>query len=213
MTAPAPFSLADILDLTTRLSRFPVVRSGTGFSYPQRSWAYGGADAYYVSGREQAAIAAALDAALQRGKGATPWKRRELARLRSLLAAMVNLDGDAPGSYVETLFRSPLETIPWRGHALRLPLGLLFEIEGGRSVRLLAIERYLEFGRKGLAMMAVASLAAAEEKVGRLERFEIWHLRDTKISSYRTTDLRAWFDGLDRLLSEGEKRRAAPPAA
>lgn len=213
MAAPGAFSIADIRDLATRPTRFPATRPGTGFGYPQRPWAYGAAKAFYVAGRDEAAIDRYLDAALEGGKGPTPWKRARIEPMRAWMGKLVALDRQAVGDYIDSLFRYPLATRQWRGHSLRLPLGLLFEDHGARSMRLVAIENYLRFGRKGITMIAAASLAAAESEVGPLERCEIWHLRDSRISSYRTGDLRAWWPRLDRLLAYGEQRRSSPPAA
>lgn len=213
MVAPAAFSIADIRDLATRADRFPREQVGGGFSFPQRSWTYRAAEAYYGGGREWDALQRSLDAALAGGVGATAWKKAQIADVRSALERMVALDGKTAAVYIGSLFRNPLEPVPWRGHVLRLPLGLLFADAAGRSMRLLAIERYLDLRRKGVTVIAAAALAAAETRVGELDRCELWHLRDGRISSYTTRDLRASWPRLDRLLSYGEERRSAPPAA
>lgn len=121
MVAPGAFSLADIRDLATRPDKFPGERNGKGFSFPQRGWAYRGADSFYLSGRQPGAIKDALAAALVGGIGITPWKRAQIARLATDLGVMVALDSKSGGDYLGSQFKNPVEVVAWQGHALRLP--------------------------------------------------------------------------------------------
>jgi hypothetical protein len=214
MAAPAyVFTLADVRDLSRNLNANLSRDDGGGFSYPQRGWVYEAARAYHEHHRSASALEAAVETALGRGNGLTPWKRTEAERLRSKLASFVSLDRTARGRYVRSVYRYPPRNVIWQGHALRLPLGFVCEEGGHLFLRTLWMEAALRPSRRGITMVVAATFAAAREEIPSLAAIETWHLRDTERRFYPEADLSASLKALDRALSLAESRITLPPAA
>lgn len=68
-----PFVPADIAALSRNPERDVSIRSGKGFSFPQRGWVYAAARAFYQSERSEHALWAAFEAAVA-GRQMTDWK-------------------------------------------------------------------------------------------------------------------------------------------
>ncbi len=211
----SPFTLSDIRELARDPNiSLASLRSGSGFSYPQRGWIYAAAAAYYEHGRNAEAMWASLEAELERGRGITPFKLQQAETVRVHLETFLALDRRAPEApFLISAKTSPDAVTSWRNHLIRTPLGLIMQGPQGPIMRLLWAERALMRGRKGVVMVVAATLALAESTHGRLVGIETWHLRERGHApkSYRAPDLRASWARLDRLLSSTEARiRRAP---
>jgi hypothetical protein len=210
------FAIADI----GRLVRNPDaslacerVRKGESFSYFQRSWLHQAAAASFEADGDPAAFRDRLSMLVASGQGPTPFKKRVQADLLALLPALARLNRQNPARYVTTLYRHIPSLIVWKDHALKLPLGLLFEDERGMVMRTLWMESYLRPRVRGIDMTAVALSVVLPAGAGIACSIEPWFLRDTDRRFYASTDLRALRPRLDRILSYAEQRRRASPAA
>jgi hypothetical protein len=145
-----PFTPSDIRELARdpNLS-LASLRTGSGFSYPQRGWIYAAATAYYEHGRDSEALWARLEAELERGRGLTPFKSRQADDVRVHLETFLDLDRRAAHApFLISAKTSPDAVTSWRNHLIRMPLGLIIQGSQGPFMRLLWAERALMHGRR-----------------------------------------------------------------
>ncbi len=210
----SPFTQSDIRALAQDPNRdLASLRSGSGFSYPQRNWMYSAAAAYYEQGRDREALWARLDDEVARGQGPTSWKLSRSEEVRLRLETFLELDRRAVAPFLVSAKTSPDAVMSWRDHLIRVPLGFIMQSPEGPFMRLLWTERVLLSGRRGVTMVVVATLAVAELAYGKLAGIETWHLREGHGAprSYSGLDLRALLPRFDRLLSQIEARLQGSP--
>lgn len=207
-----PFVPSDIAALSRNSERDVSVRSGKGFSFPQRGWVYVAAEAFYQSERREQALWTAFEAAVT-GQHMTDWKASRSADLKPMLQRFLAADRRSSARFVESAFRSPSRVIPWREHDLCLPLGLVLDDDAGRGMRLLWIEKSLRRRKASANLLASATLAAFETARGEVSWLETWFLGTGEVGRYGASDLRAIWSRLDRLLAAAEERaNESPPS-
>ncbi|HJP88807.1 MAG TPA: hypothetical protein VJ850_07240 [Candidatus Limnocylindrales bacterium] len=189
-------------------------RRGKPYSYYPRNWLYQAAAALFESGGDSGASRARLESLVAAGKGPTPKKLRTAADIESLLPKLTFLSQQHPARYVSTLYKHVPDLVIWKGHRLKLPLGLLFEDDKhGFVMRVLWVEKYLRPGVRGIDLTAGALAVSIPAEVGLACAVEPWFLRDSDRRFYLAKDLRLMRQQLDRLLIDAERRREVSPAA
>lgn len=200
-----PFGAADIVALSRNPDRDLSLRTGTGFSFPQRGWIYAAAEGFYRAERSPAALWATFDRVVT-GREMTPWKAERRGDLKSMLDRFLTMDKRSEARFVESAFASPTRVITWREHELCLPLGLLLDDDSGRGLRLLWIERALQLRKRSSSLLATATLAALETSRGEIAWLEAWFLRTGEVGRYLAKDLRSNWLQLDRILAAAEEQ-------
>lgn len=186
---------------------------GEGFGYPQEPWLYNALEAYHGAGRNLAAADRYLDDVLAKNVGPTEWKVERVSEIRVQVRRYALRDQRRKWPHLATAqhWRPPQAT--WRGHALALRTGLMFE-PSHRIVRLVWSAKKLAFARRGSTMVAAATLAQLEAAaVANVEFVEVFQLRDGDERLFPVGDLKSMWTALDRLLTQAERRPEAPPAA
>lgn len=200
-----PFGAADIVALSRNPDRDLSVRTGKGFSFPQRGWVYAAAEAFYRADRSSPALWTAFDRVVT-GREMTSWKAERRSDLKPMLDRFLVMDRRSHARFVASAFTSPTRVITWREHELCLPLGLLLEDDSGRGLRLLWIERALRLQKRSSGLLATATLAALETSRGEIAWLEAWFLRSGEVGRYQAKDLRANWSRLDRMLAIAEEQ-------
>lgn len=80
----------------------------------------------------------------------------------TILDAFVELDGTARGEYERSAFAFPISIAIWRGHGLRVPLGLVIRDGEDRLLRMLWMDEKLQARSKGITLVAAATLVASD---------------------------------------------------
>jgi|GEM_PF-7080472 hypothetical protein len=207
------FGVVEIRALTRDGERAALDRKpGKGWGYPEQAWLYRSAGDFYVEGRDPAALWRRF--AVESG-GIEPdeWQRLRRAELTPRLETFLRMDATASGIFLKTAFTKPTRVEVWHGHRIRLPFGLTFATQRGKTMRLLWPERDHGPRSRGINLLATATFAIADDSNYDLAAIEAWHLRGGEISVFDARDLRRNYSQLDRLLTATERPAGEPPAA